>query len=626
METVDELLVAINSTENVFSKEINHDSINWTRIREDLIQDPSEALVLNQLYSHFFGLLSIGVERYYKGLEDLHGVLGFSQDAAEIIGIIWANSLLKRPKEEQLKFFSYYASDDCIQFHSLSRSLPQVIKVIHFETEEAEQFFINIERRLGHDLARSGYVKSVKVYCNHNSHDAIILLRSLLQKIDIYEQRVAGLILGQMRIATRSKKYRQLLQEVEKKYAHSPSIDIRRTYYNSWLTTINERELNVRHLESIREVLKNNIEDDLEIVFIVLLRIYIRKGCSDNAGDQIREWLSVYAIKINSENTKIEAVHWIATIMDLDNEDVGWLLLEIPPMMEYNDNIWGSISRYFISLHSIDRERFRLFFLRYALHEGKNMLVAIKKNRSWNDVFNLMKRDGPEQYVVDCLLADLSSCRQIAMLLFEKTEITTLKSEVNRFDRRTVSIAHNEAVRSTWMGMATGIFLLCLHEINKLQGRASEESLLEDIFMESINYPGKIQSYLESCTHDRQINGILRNVKWYFLDNKYASAHSQICMAVPFHEEAELSWRAKFADDVHSAAMEGSILQLVAKEIRYLYGNSFGYISSAALMPSIPSIERTFSQEVPRIEFIDPEQMTLRRYAASIMLSKLNIK
>ena len=117
---------------------------------------------------------------------------------------------------------------------------------------------------------------------------------------------------------------------------------------------------------------------------------------------------------------------------------------------------------------------------------------------------------------------------------------------------------------------------------------------------------------------------VLDDAEIYFsaLEKVQSSAINQIETA-GFRQASRL-YNRRFSNQVSKGVKEHSLLQALCKNVRLLYGKQWRtHFDGKLSEPSALQLVST-SFEIPRMEEIDPEGMTLKRLQVSNWISRLN--
>jgi hypothetical protein len=227
--------------------------------------------------------------------------------------------------------------------------------------------------------------------------------------------------------------------------------------------------------------------------------------------------------------------------------------------------------------------------------------------------------------ISELILAEPPKCRELGLFFFDKLNLTTLPLEVfEKVDERRVALAFYELQRSVIHGSAIGRFLIFLVPLVARTSPALQNEFYNELVLQLKNYPGacKEQFALESKQFPI-LQKAISEVDAYFakLENAYKSPVNQISIS-GFNRSARLHSR-RMTNQVSKGAEELSIFTKLMKKVVLLYGREWRTFHGGVLGESSELKQISTSMEFPRMEFIDPEGMQLRRFHASSRIKEL---
>jgi len=247
--------------------------------------------------------------------------------------------------------------------------------------------------------------------------------------------------------------------------------------------------------------------------------------------------------------------------------------------------------------------------------------------------------DAPDQYHwflselqnadVGNILAQLiftgpSSCQEVGLKLFEKLQVTTLPAEfLQSVSERRIAIAFYECQRSMMNGPAIANLLLFLIPYMERVDPALKKEFYDEILLQSKNYGSCREIFGKHAKEYPILEKAVAETEKYFaiLKSLVESTINQM-QVVGFARAARLSAR-RFASEVSEGAEALSVFAKLFKKVRLLYGREWRTYYGGQLGESSRLQQISTSVEFPRMEFVDPEGMQLRRLHAALRLRQL---
>ena len=179
--------------------------------------------------------------------------------------------------------------------------------------------------------------------------------------------------------------------------------------------------------------------------------------------------------------------------------------------------------------------------------------------------------------------------------------------------------------RFTTQGKAVARFLIFLVPFVERADQDLQEDFYDELLLQLKNFPGACKDEFTARATDFPIlQKAIAEAEQYFeaLGTIRKSSINQIEVA-GFARAAQLHAR-RFAAQVSKGSEELSIFTQLFKKVRLLYGHQWRTFHDGVLGASSDLKEISTSMEFPRMEFVDPEGMQLRRFHASLRIRELS--
>jgi hypothetical protein len=619
----------LNVIEETIGHEPRYRSTQQSTEFEGVLQAEIEAAVANpeRIAALVKSLFPTGVPltvEFFERFNDLHMRLGWNETSKPLVGALLCAAM------EQL---------DTDKSEALLAALPRVRNPGFFQTLDylgfllrkrelrpqfAADWFPSLVKRIGNDLASGDFWNALEGYCESHPQNAIELLRILASARDEEQISVAAYILGTLRSLNPS--VQELLAPTELELSRAAIPGSREVYNRSWIQTARRGELEKTDLEALTSRISVCPPEEREQAFWIVCRCLLSPSISKDSFDFGMTWLRANVSSSVSPVAKYQIVDLAARLDARHSGAAGELILAVQPVLPEHKGIWQKVEHFLVQSLERNLAAFTDFLVKFARSNAANWLKVLKTPREFEWLLSEMHGRDVAGGVGQLVFDEMIQCRKLGLFFFDKLDLVAVPSEIlDRLDGRALALAFYESQRTSLSGAANARFLCVLLPLIERMNDAVQRDLREELLLQLKNYPGACRSVFQAAANEFPIlQNALRNVDDYFGKLQEVRVSGIAAMAVPGYKHAAKLNARRFSHAVEKAAEDNSVFLKMFKKTRLLYGKQWSTFHDGTFSETSGLQEFSSEVEIPRLEFIDPEGMNLRRFHASVKIRELS--
>jgi hypothetical protein len=511
-------------------------------------------------------------------------------------------------------------------FFQALEPLKLLLADLELRPEFAAEWFPALVRRIGNDLASGAFWKALAIYCERHTHSALNVLTCLTTAQSEEEISVAAYILGVLRTLDVASQISAQLKTVENRFVSSGIVGNRLIYYRSWIQTAFRGKIRKEDLERLAARMCEGSSDEREQVFWIVCRVLLSPSIPENCFNFGLDWLRLNASGTIAATAKYQVIDFAAQLSSAHRHEACELVLLVQPILAEHKGIWQRLEHFLVGILEQDIAAFVEFVVRLGRLNPINWLKALKTAREFEWLLSEMRSRDVAAAVGQLVFDESSECRKLGLFFFDDLDLGTLpKDLLHGVDERRAGLAFYESQRVSLHATANARLLIVLipcleHADSELKG-----DFYDELVLQLKNYPGGCREEFERRSSDFSIlQKAIAEVDAYFVQLNRVREAGIAAMEVSGFRQAAKLHRLRFARAVSKGAEEMSVFAKMFKKVRLLYGKQWSTFHGGALSQSSGLQEFSTSVEVPRMEFIDPEGMNLRRYHASVKIRELS--
>ena len=631
-------VATVTSLDSVFMTAVEHSANKTPRVREVGTGSDQEKKLNAEIEEIFAdrkraavalsALFPEGVTptlQFYERLGDLHIRLGWSDASHRAMGLLVSTAMETLSKTEAESLLRELPRIGNPFFFQMLDSLAVLLSERDLRPEFGAEWFPSLVKRLGNDLASGGFWKALGTFCRAHPQTALEVLRVLRAAAGEEQISVAAYILGSIRCFDLDAETAEKFRSLEAEISSAPAISARAIYHRSWLTSAWCGKIDPSDIQDLTERMWTGTAEEREQVFWIVCRSLLSPSIPSASLEFGWNWLRSHVSGDIAPGAKYNVVDFAAQLPGDKREDAGRLILSVQPILAEHKGIWKRIEHFLVSALGWDLAFFGRFLTELSRRNADNLLKVLSGPREFEWLLSEMQTKGVGGAIAELMLADDSECRRIGLLLFDEVGTTLPSEPFENASQSQTALAFYEVQRFTTQGKAVARFLIFLVPFVERADQDLQEDFYDELLLQLKNFPGACKDEFTARATDFPIlQKAIAEAEQYFeaLGTIRKSSINQIEVA-GFARAAQLHAR-RFAAQVSKGSEELSIFTQLFKKVRLLYGHQWRTFHDGVLGASSDLKEISTSMEFPRMEFVDPEGMQLRRFHASLRIRELS--
>lgn len=562
---------------------------------------------------------------FFSRLIDFEMRLGRNETSHRAAGLLLLLAVRELPPQSAEKLLREMTGLSGPAFFQALETLVILFAEYVFRPEFAAEWFPALVRRIGNDLASGGFWKALGIYCERQPQKALDVLRCLSTPDTEEEISVAAYILGVLRTLKLNPQDLAQFAALEGGFSASATAAARSVYYRSWIQTAHRQTIRKEDFQDLIGRMCAGSSDEKEQVFWIVCRVLLSPTISEDCFNFGLEWLRTSASDALTPVAKFNLIDFAARLPAIHQKKAADLVLSVQPISAEHKGSWQRLEQFMVDLLERDLNAFNEFLVGLARTNAGHWLNVLRGPREFEWLLSEMRGRDVTGSIGELIFDETAGCRKLGFFLFDELDVTTLPTDLlEKVDERRVGLAFHESQRASLHALAQARFLIILTSCLSRASSALQSELYDELVLQIKNYPGGCREEFQRHSKDFPLlKKAIAETDEYFEHLKQVRESGIAAMEVVGSRRAlELSSR-RFARAVSKGAEDMSVFMQMFKKVRLLYGKQWSNFHNGALSNSTGLQEFSSSVEIPRMEFIDPEGMNLRRLRASARIREL---
>jgi hypothetical protein len=556
---------------------------------------------------------------FYARLTEVDLRLGLADLGHRVIGVLWATAIRELDKAQREELLRAFTLDQQHFFTGLDW-LSDMLRRTELPVEFAIEWFPNLVRRMGNDLASGELWKAFSVFIESHASTGVEMLRRMSNPEGDLEIAVAAHLLGVLRTLELPTAIDALFRDVDQRITTDVRENARRVYHRSWLASAQRGRISRTEVGSVVARMESGSPDERDEMFWIVTGILRSSKLPQDCFDFGMGWLQAHTSDDISPAAKFHIIEFASR-----QPDVGRgieLVLAVQPIQSEHKGVWARAEAFLVRLIRHSTQAFCDCFLEIAKRSARPMLNTMKEPKSFDRLLREMAERDVARMVGQLCLSEDSDCRRLGLFLFDELELNSIPSEIlDSLGENRLAAAFFQLRADLVHGVAIGRCLISLIPCMEKATEPLQREFYEELVTQLKNLPGSCRELFECHANKFPILEKAIAQADRYLDALKAIVESGInAMEVPgFRSAARLQSR-RFVSQVSQGAEKMSVFAQLFKKVRLLYGKEWRTFHGGELSATSGLREFSHSVEIPRLELIDPEGMNLRRIHALSMM------
>ncbi|HOW65159.1 MAG TPA: hypothetical protein P5186_02695 [Candidatus Paceibacterota bacterium] len=563
---------------------------------------------------------------FFERLNDLQMRLGWNEASASLAGAFLSSAIEQLDSEKGETLLAALPRVGNPGFFQTLDCLGSLLRCRELRPQFAADWFPSLVKRIGNDLASGGFWKALEAYCEHHPRTAVEVLRCLEAARDEKQILVAAYVLGTLRSLNANSDLQNVLDAIELEFSRAATPTPRAVYNRSWIQTAWRGTMKKADLQALISRISAGAIEEGEQAFGIVCRSLLSPSIPPDCFDFGMAWLRANASSSLSPTAMYHVIDFAAQFRSESTSDASELILSVQPVLPKHKGIWQRIEHFFVELLRRDLAAFTNFLLAFARANAANWLKVLNTGREFEWLLSEMRGREVAGAVGQLVFDETAPCRKLGLFLFDELDLNTLPDELLvRLEERRLALAFYESQRTPLHAAANARFLILLISPIERMSSALQREFHNELALQLQNYPGGCRDeFQRRSTEFPVLRKAIDEGEAYFERLTRVKESGIAGMAVAGARQALNLNARRFARAVEKGAEQMSVFMKLFSKVRLLYGNQWSVFHEGTLGDRSSLQQFSSSMEVPRMEFIDPEGMSLRRYQASVKIRELS--
>ena len=560
---------------------------------------------------------------FFERLNDLHRRLGWTDTSHRLTGLFLLLAVERFSVNLGEKLLDQVPCIKNPYFFQTLESLAVLMAERPLRPEFAAKWLPALVRRIGNDLAPGGFWKSLATFCERQTAHALQALRSLSAGQSEEEIAVAAYILGTIRRLEGVDLVD--FQNLENEFSTTPAIGTKAIVNRSWIQTAWRGKMQKEDLASLVDRLGHGSVEEREQALWITCKSLLTPVITSDCFDFGMNWLKENVSASLSPTAKHHIVEFAVHLSPARCKEVSALVLLIQPISSEHKGTWSSLEFFLVPWLQSDAPGFCDFCFELAKSNAREWLKVLKAPQSFDWFLSELPAIDVGHLVGRLVLSTSASCRKLGLFLFDELNMSTLPtSMLEEVGEDSVKIAFYEFQRGLMDGHALARYMIMLIPCIQRTDGDFQGEFSDELLRQLKNYGGAChEEFLRKADEFPLLRETLKKADAYFDALKTLHQSSIKSMQVAGYHKAARIHARKMSNEISKGVNENSLIKMLAKTVRLLYGRSWSSFNEGKLGDTSTLKRFSSSFEIPRLEIIDPEGMALRRLYASSKLLEL---
>lgn len=564
---------------------------------------------------------------------NLYHRLGSSEESRRFLGRLWAEAAARWDIKGRAVFLSLLLRDRHEVFETLDIAV-ELFRRLGFSADEVFPWIEEAHRRVANDMYQKGFWGCAEAFCN-TSPDAATLVceRWLAARPPSPSLNVISNMMGWLRVVGhRTGNIPQRFLGLEERVKAGGYPAWRALFLQSWthgsggspITEDEALDLRDRHVVHDSEeetawcLLLNSVVHADRAAWCWAHRELMRMA-TPTLGQNSKHWIAIAAlhgIEHAQETDSISAERW---------RDLFGRLLPFsdgaPP--------WRAVHSTLASLASKNADEMRQLSKLLAARSARAWLEELRAG-DFRWFFQIVKEKGLASAISSELCFGAGEgIRQVGLLFFDECGLEGLdRDSTENATPLQVELLLLEAQRRHISYRALARLHASLSDrVDEIRGDLAE-LLYDELALQCMNTNEYRAALTEARPEHEYLQAIVADVRDRLATTNSASRSPAFRMQAPGQARAQILHDRRFVREVSASVKQHSTFLNLFSSVHMLYGGLEPriFLREGELSPPVQMHSSSSSVEVPRLEFIDPEGMTLRRLSAATRVKILEME
>lgn len=630
------LVAAKAAAENVDRKEFKELHLLKEEDVKKAIDEALRDLSLRQEIKKLLFPEGITIEEvFFEKLQELYVLLGFHGIVSELISELSIDIFKEIDKKDVEKLLNFLVNTKSRYFWIYLRSFEFLFKKYNLDHEFISKWFVEVCEKMGNDLASGDFYTAIGNYAYNFPEEGLKILNIYTKdKMDSITLHISSIIMGNIRarMITDTNNIPNF-DEIEKDYHENDNADKRTIYYGSYLHTYYKTEPSENDLISLlNEAVKD--EDKIkEQAFFIINRYVNSKRKEKKIVNLGLSWIEE---NINSSSTDmckynvIDLLRWLVYEERKQKDmtiflNINRILKKTLPIPMNNGGTWSNIQDLLRDTLVINLREFEKMVLT-VLHGSKKEFLHYLKDHQFDFLIHELESMNIKDFILKLVTSRDKNERLLGFTLLRLFHSKYSNPETNIIinDEQALQISLLEAKAKLILGNEISEYLISIEPFFRDKSKTLQKDFIREMVFQAINYPGECLEEWKKIENPSEILKIaIESANSYFERLSKTADLPANSYCLPIFLKAEQEVKRRMSKNVDKETYEKSFFLKFVKKTNVLYGDKWSVNHDQSIGDPTQFSKFSHSFEVPRIEYLDPEGIALRRIKANMELKEI---
>ncbi|MHB8337649.1 MAG: hypothetical protein ACYDEE_09540 [Ignavibacteriaceae bacterium] len=608
------------------------DKIENEKIKIEVDLVISNKSKLTELMPFLFEKYEQNPETIFKILSELETYLHFQNYAYELCSKVLLEVLNNSDISANEEIFKKLEDVNSVYFWNIIQCLPYVLSEYKLDSAFAVKWFFNIGEKIQHVMASGDFLKAIGNYSFSFPAEAKNVFISYKNKdFEAFELQIASVILGSIRASTKVNRVdNKSFLSIENELKESANENYRIVYYKSWLISYFRDLEYFDDLFAIIQVAYKGKKREIEEAFFLSYKVIINDSKDEIKITKILDWFNITVYSKLSPESKfyiVDSLYWLfnycpPSLIDREIKKIEKIFTDLLPIEIQYAGTWNKIEQLLISQIRV-RPQYLNNFIILIIENSLNEFLELLWNGSFQSLEYKLSGELLNSIYTRLLFSEKTYERQASFKIFSRMHGARIVDNTNLPTVAILSSILLEFSRNILLAENTSQFLLMLEPFYSETNSELKNEFVKEMVSQAVNYPGACLHKWEKIQEPSVLlKEVISKASKYF-DRLKSIEHlpARNINYFEFVKGAELE-RKILSRDINKKINEKSVFLNLIKHTQILYGDSWSISYGIEGGKPQKFQEVSHAAEFPRLEYIDPEGMVLKRFYVSSELKK----
>jgi len=571
---------------------------------------------------------------FYESLISLQHYIGFGTYSRSLLAHIWRVTYNQVSKDSQILLLKSLLDGNNWIFWLGIRCLPEFLPKVRVEPQFLSHWLVIMAERVGRDLAGGDFYLAVQKHACQFPETAFTIFEKFVAN-GLAEPRLTlgAIIFGALRSVSGTGRIPvQKMRKWERILKNSPRIELRVCRHRSWAVSYSLGGVSTRSLHlKLKEMLyglPQEIDEAFGTVYHCLLG---RLEDSDFINFAINWFVNNTSPTIPgaAKHFVVSATHNLSykikkSSTELDISVMNNLITLIQPIPEENQGTWSELEYYLVDRLHEGQESFGVVLDKLTDVNAEGLAVQFSSGQ-FRYLVSEMSKSNVEDTLTKLIVSRERRKRRLAMEILRKMgKIQLSKQILDNADEVQLKIILLEFIAIPLVEESATEFLLALEPYFSRASQQLQDQFSIEMTLQAINHPLSCLKILKDIQNpSKLIQDAVSAAERYF--DKLRKIYDSPAVSFSFPRFKEMDEKAKrtLSEQISKSMREQSVLVSLIKHVQMVYGSTWSNLIGGKLTEDSQFAKFEKSIEFPRLEYIDPEGMRVKRIQAALEIKQL---